>query len=65
MKVTAVFPKWPEQRLRRRRWMRMDEAICSVMDRDLKRLLVAFRASLRSRPLPFRNMAAHGVQNHV
>ena len=66
MKVTAVFPKWPEQHLRRRRWMRVDEAICSVMDRDLKRLLIAFRGSLRSYPLPFRNGGAtHKVHGHV
>jgi 8-oxo-dGTP pyrophosphatase MutT (NUDIX family) len=65
MKVTAVFPRWPEQRLRRRRWMRMDEAICSVMDRDLKRLLMTFHARLRSRPLPFRKVTVHRVQNHV
>ena len=65
MKVTAVLPKWPEQRVRRRRWMRIDEAICSVMDRDLRRLLITFRAKLRSRPLPFRNLASHKGNGHV
>lgn len=44
MKVTAVLPRWPEQRLRRRRWMSIDEAICQVMNDDLKRLLVRFSA---------------------
>lgn len=44
MKVTAVLPRWPEQRLRRRRWMSIDEAICQVMNPDLKRLLTRFRA---------------------
>jgi 8-oxo-dGTP pyrophosphatase MutT (NUDIX family) len=65
MKVTAVFPKWPEQRLRRRRWMRVDEAICSVMDRDLKRLLITVRTRLRSPLLPFRNVATHKVSGHM
>jgi 8-oxo-dGTP pyrophosphatase MutT (NUDIX family) len=65
MKVTAVLPKWPEQRLRRRRWMRLDEAIRSVMDRDLKRLLITFRARFRSHPLSFRNIAAHGANGPV
>jgi 8-oxo-dGTP pyrophosphatase MutT (NUDIX family) len=51
MKVTAVLPKWPEQRMRRRRWMSIDEAICRVMDCDLKRLLITFRARLRSHGL--------------
>lgn len=53
MKVTGVLPKWPEQRLRKRRWMSVDEAICQVMNRDLKRLLVRFRARSGSRSLVF------------
>jgi hypothetical protein len=65
MKVTAVLPKWPEQRVRRRRWMRVDEAICSVMDRDLRRLLIQFRARLRFHPLSFRNVAADKANGHV
>ena len=58
MKVTTVLPTWPEQRMRKRRWMGIDEAICRVMDRDLKRLLILFRAKLRSRAVAFRS-ASH------
>ena len=47
MKVTAVLPTWPEQRMRKRRWMGIDEAICRVMDRDLMLQLILFRSKLR------------------
>ena len=53
MKVTALLPRWPEQRMRKRRWMSIDEAICRVMDRDLKRLLIAFRARMHPRSVAF------------
>jgi 8-oxo-dGTP pyrophosphatase MutT (NUDIX family) len=52
MKVTAMLPTWPEQRFRRRRWMGIDEAIGSVADRDLRRLLTAFRARLNETVSP-------------
>lgn len=58
MKVTAVLPTWPEQRMRKRRWMGIDEAICRVMDRDLKRLLIMFRAKLRSHAMAFRTASS-------
>lgn len=63
MKVTAVLPQWPEQRLRRRRWMSIDEAICKVMNRDLKRLLVTFRANLRPCAIAFRNANHQAVSD--
>lgn len=65
MKVTAVLPNWPEQHMRRRRWMRVDEAICRVMDHDLRRLLITFRARRLSRPSPFKSVAAHKWNGHV
>ena len=64
MKVTAMLPKWPEQRMRRRRWMSIDEAICRVMDRDLKRLLITFRVKLRSHAMAFRNGGYQIVGDH-
>jgi 8-oxo-dGTP pyrophosphatase MutT (NUDIX family) len=75
MKVTAVLPTWPEQRLRRRRWMSIDEAICKVMNRDLKRLLITFSAKRRSQRMVRLNgsdpgvsarccMACHGFAGH-
>ena len=65
MKVTAVMAKWPEQRMRRRRWMRIEEAICSVMDRDLRRLLITFRARRLSHRLACQGVAAQPSNGHA
>ncbi|PKU24185.1 NUDIX hydrolase [Telmatospirillum siberiense] len=42
LKVREILDSWPEQTQRKRAWMRPEEAAAAVVEKGLKRLLLAF-----------------------
>jgi len=49
MHVTRVLDRWPEQRLRRRRWLAVDKAARLLQERELRKLVLAAEQILVAR----------------